>query len=80
MRTTLCNILPDRRWPKETQLKRIRAVMDNELTEAQRQTLLSYYLQRFTIGEIARMRGVSKSTVCRTLHRAENRIRRYLQY
>lgn len=54
--------------------------MDNELTEAQRQTLLSYYLQRFTIGEIARMRGVSKSTVCRTLHRAENRIRRYLQY
>ena len=33
-----------------------------------------------TITQIAQERGVNKSTVCRTLHRAEQKLRKYLKY
>ena len=66
--------------PREVQLQRIQQVIRRELTELQRQTLLSYYFQRMIIPEIAARRGVHKSTVCRTLRRAENKLRRYLKY
>ena len=58
----------------------MRAVVDNELTETQRQILTAYYFYHFTIPEIARMRSVNKSSICRTLKRAETKIKRYLQY
>ena len=68
------------RLPREQQLARIRAVIREELTPLQRQTLTAYYFQGQTIPEIAASRGVQKSTVSRTLKRAEERIRKYLQY
>ncbi len=68
------------RLSRETQLRRIRRVMDAELTEAQRQALYGYYLQKKTIPQLARERGVNKSTICRTLQRAERRLRRFLKY
>ena len=68
------------RLPREIQLRRVKAVVENELTELQRQTVLAYYFQKQSITEIARDRGVNKSTVCRTLHRAEERLRKYLTY
>ena len=68
------------RLPKEVQLKRVQRVIREELTELQREALLAYYFQEKSITEIARDRGVNKSTVCRTLHRAEEKLRRYLKY
>jgi len=68
------------RLPREVQLKRVQRVMQEELTELQRQTLTAYYFQQQTIPQIAADRGVNKSTVCRTLHRAEEKLRRYLRY
>ena len=68
------------RLPREVQLKRVQRVMQEELTELQRQTLTAYYFQQQTIPQIAAERGVNKSTVCRTLHRAEEKLRRYLRY
>ena len=68
------------RLPKQLQLQRVKRVIDEELTELQRQTLIAYYFQEQTIPQIAAERGVNKSTVSRTLHRAENRIRRCLRY
>ena len=68
------------RLPREVQLKRVQRVIREELTEMQRQTLLAYYFQEKSITEIALERGVNKSTVCRTLHRAEEKLRRYLKY
>jgi len=68
------------RLPREMQLKRVQRVIREELTEMQRQTLLAYYFQEKSITEIAQDRGVNKSTVCRTLHRAEEKLRRYLKY
>ena len=68
------------RLPKEVQLKRVQRVIQEELTPLQREALIAYYFQEQTITQIALERGVNKSTVCRTLHRAENKLRRYLKY
>ena len=46
----------------------------------QREVLLAYYMQDLSIPQIAQDRGVHKSTVSRTLHRAEAKLRRYLRY
>ena len=68
------------RLPREVQLKRIQRVIQEELTPLQREALIAYYFQEQTISQIAEERGVNKSTVCRTLHRAEEKLRRYLKY
>ena len=68
------------RLPKEVQMKRVQRVIREELTQNQREILLAYYIQDQTIPQIAAERGVHKSTVSRTLHRAEDKLRRYLRY
>ena len=68
------------RLPKEVQMKRVQRVIREELTKNQREILLAYYIQDRTIPQIAEDRCVNKSTVCRTLHRAEEKLRRYLRY
>lgn len=68
------------RLPRDVQLKRIQRVIREELTELQRLTLTAYYFQEQTIPQIAAERGVNKSTVSRTLRRAEEKLRRYLRY
>ena len=68
------------RLPRQTQLRRLHRVVERELTEKQREILLAYYFGGKTMEQIARERGVCRSTVCRTLHRAENRVRRCLRY
>ena len=68
------------RLPRDMQLERVRRVMQEELTPLQRETLMAYYFQERNIIQIAADRGVNKSTVCRTLHRAEEKLRRYLKY
>lgn len=68
------------RLPREVQLKRVQRVIQEELTPLQREALIAYYFQERTMAEIAEERGVNKSTVCRTLHRAEQKLRRYLKY
>jgi RNA polymerase sigma factor (sigma-70 family) len=65
---------------REMALERVRRVIREELTDLQREILVAYYFQEKTIPLIAQERGVNKSSVCRTLHRAEDRLRRYLKY
>ena len=68
------------RLPREVQLQRVRRVIAEELTDTQREMLTAYYFQELTMTQIARDRGVNKSTGCRTIHRAENKLRRFLKY
>ena len=68
------------RLPREVQLRRLKRVIEQELTEKQRETLIAYYFQNKTMKQIARERNVCCSTVCRTLHRAEARVRKCLKY
>lgn len=80
MRNTLFEGYEGPRLPRQVQLKRLRRVIESELTEVQREILVAYYFQNRTMEQIARERGVCRSTVCRTLHRAEERVRRCLRY
>ena len=68
------------RLSREVQLERVRRVIQEELAPLQREAPLAYYFQQRTITDIASERGVNKSTICRTLHRAEEELRRYLKY
>lgn len=68
------------RLPREIQLQRVRRVIKEELTDLQREIITAYYFQEMTIPQIARMRGVNKSTISRTLKRAEQKLQRYLRY
>ena len=68
------------RLPREVQLKRVKRVIQEELTPLQRETLIAYYFQEQTVTQIASDRGVNKSTVSRTLKRAEAKLRRYLKF
>ena len=66
--------------PKKMQTDRLHRVIREELSPMQRYTVIAYYFQERSIGEIARQRQVNKSTVSRTLRRAEEKLRRFLQY
>ncbi len=68
------------RLPTAIQKKRVEAVVNRELSPCQREILTAYYFQGKTIARIAEERGVNKSTVCRTLHRAEKRLQKLLRY
>jgi RNA polymerase sigma factor (sigma-70 family) len=80
MKNTLFEGFSFRHIPREQQIKRMKLVIREELTELQRYTILAYYFDNKTLVQIAEERGVNKSTVCRTLKRAENKLRRFLQY
>ena len=54
--------------------------MDGELTGRQKQVLTLYYFENRRMADIAAELGINKSTVSRTVKRAERHIRRCLQY
>ena len=68
------------RLPRQQQLQRMRRVIELELTEKQRAAVLGYYVDKKSMPQLAREFGVNKSTVCRTIQRAERRLRRCLRY
>lgn len=80
MKNTLYEGYEGPRLPRDVQLKRLRRVIEVELTQNQREVLVAYYFQQKNIPQIAQDRGVNKSTVSRTLRRAEERVRRCLRY
>ena len=80
MKSTLFEGFSFRHIPREQQIRRMKMVIREELTELQRYTILAYYFEHKTLVQIAQERNVNKSTVCRTLKRAENKLRRFLQY
>lgn len=80
MKSTLFSGLFLHQIPREQQIKRLKQVIREELTELQRDTIQAYYFENKTLLQIAEERNVNKSTVCRTLKRAEDKLRRFLQY
>ena len=80
MKSILSEDMAILRLPPEQQRARVNRLIREELTPLQRESLLGYYFRGLTITEMARERGVNKSTVCRILKRAEDKLRRYLKY
>lgn len=64
----------------EALMKRLRNVVDHELSEKQKDIFEAYYFQNKDIPTIASEYGVNKSSVSRCLHRAINRVRKCLKY
>ena len=60
--------------------RNLQKVRELELTEKQAEAVHLYYDLGLSIPQIAQERGVHKSTVSRTLARARERLKRYLQY
>ncbi len=71
---------PSANLPEAVQLQRLHRVIREELTQIEREVLLAYYFQDLSVPQIARERGVNKSSAYRALHRAENKLKRFLRY
>lgn len=54
--------------------------INQDVTEKQRAYLTMYYVDGLKMQEIGQRMGVDKSTVSRTIHRGELRLRRCLRY
>jgi len=67
-------------FSSEQQTARLRRVIHNELTPLQREAIVEVYFHGKRLRQVAKDRGVTTSTVCRTLKRAEDKLRRFLQY
>ena len=68
------------RLPPQTQMRRLLRVIEQELTQKQKEIIIAYYFQDKTIPQIAAERGRHKSSISRCLHRAEKRVRLCLRY
>lgn len=60
--------------------RNLRKVRELELTAKQAEAVHLYYDLGMSIPQIAREKGLHKSSVSRTLARARERLKRYLQY
>ena len=67
-------------FPPEVQRRRVRTVIEHELTETQRRAILGYYFEGKTICAIAREQGVQPSSVGRAIQRGLRRMARCLRY
>ena len=68
------------RLERAVQLRRVRNVIDQELTPRQRRVVEGVYYENKSVTALAEELGVHKSTVSRTLHRARLRMQRCLRY
>ena len=60
--------------------RNMRRVRETELTDKQKEVIFLYYDLGMTIPQIAREKGLNKSSVSRILARGRERLKRYLQY
>ncbi len=58
----------------------LRAAIEQELTEPERETTLMFWFEKMSISQIAAARGVNQSAVSRTLDRAKEKLHRVLKY
>ena len=58
----------------------VREIVDSELTPRQREIYLLYYEEGMEQFEIAEKMRMNKSTICRTLQRAERTVDRIMRY
>lgn len=70
----------DNEEARERMKRNLRIARREELTDRQKQMLYLYYEREMTMEAIARRLGISKSTVSRTIARAERRLKHCLRY
>lgn len=65
---------------RQRRIDSLMKIVQEELTEFQRDTLIECCLKGRLQTDYAKERGVNKSTVCRTLARAVKKVRRFARY
>ena len=70
----------DNRPRIERLLRNLPLAMEEELTPRQREILGLYYDEGLTMSQIGERLGLNRSTVCRTIHRARERLYRSLRF
>ena len=80
MTVWLCENGDDNAAQLERMRRSLRQARQQALTPRQREMLIMRYEQNMSGSEIARELGLNRSTVSRTLRRAQERLRRCLQY
>lgn len=78
MKNIVCEF--PRHLSRGAQVQRVKRAIRRELTPRQREIVRLVFYEHLHQAEIARRLGLNRSTVCRTLHRAESRLRKRLEY
>ncbi|MGI5958521.1 MAG: sigma-70 family RNA polymerase sigma factor [Massiliimalia sp.] len=68
------------RLQREKLKKILLCLLRDQLTDRQRQILILHFFEQKSQAEIAKILGVNRSTVCRTLNRGMHRLQNILQY
>lgn len=80
MKTIPYELFSHLQLPPEVQRRRVRMVIEHELTETQRRVIMAYFYEGKTIDAIARERGVYPSSVWKAIQRGLRRMARCLRY
>ncbi len=80
MKNTPYELFSNVQFSPEVQRRRVRMVIEHELTATQRRAVEAYYFEGRTIRAIAQEQGVQPSSVCRALQRGLKRMARCLRY
>lgn len=80
MKSTPYELFTNVQFPPEVQHRRVRMVLEHELTETQRKAVQGYFFEGRTIRAMAREQGVQPSSVWRALQRGLRRMARCLRY
>ena len=80
MKNTPYELFSNVQFPPEVQRRRVRMVIEHELTETQRRAILAHFFEGKTIRAIAQEQGVQPSSVWRAMQRGLRRMARCLRY
>lgn len=80
MKSTPYELFTNVQFPPEVQRRRVRMVLEHELTETQRKAVQGYFFEGRSIRAMAAEQGVQPSSVWRALQRGLRRMARCLRY
>lgn len=80
MKNTPYELFTNVQFPPEVQRRRVRMVMEHELTETQRRAIEGYFFEGRSMRSMARELGVNPSSISRAIRRGLDRMARCLRY
>ena len=80
MRSIPYELFSNVQFPPEVQRRRVRMVIEHELTETQRRAIVGHYFEGKSVREIAREQGVQPNSVWKAMQRGLRRMARCLRY
>ena len=79
MRNIPYELFSNVQFPPEVQSRRVRMVVDNELTETQRRAIVGYFFEDKSIREISAILSIPQGTVKYHLSQGRNHLKEHIQ-